>query len=98
MGSDFSNLESNLTESKKKNLLHILLPKPKTLLLSLKIKTQEKAFFSKFICTNQTKTKSKSFFSSHFSFKIAFKPNKSQESQVSSQDHHNQNGENPLKE
>ena len=54
-GSDFS----NLTESKKKNLLHILLPKPKTLLLSLKIKTQEKAFFSKFIRTNQTKIKSK---------------------------------------
>ena len=44
------------------------------------------------------KQKSKSSFLLIFLLKIAFKPNKSQESQVSSQDHHNQNGENPLKE
>ena len=44
------------------------------------------------------KQKSKSSFLLIFILKIAFKPNKSQESQVSSQDHHNQNGENPLKE
>ena len=58
----------------------------------------KKAFFSNFSRTNQKQTKSKSSFLLIFLLKIAFKPNKSQKSQVSSQDHHNQNGENPLKE
>ena len=47
-----------------------------------------KASFSNFSRTKPNKNKKKGFFSSYFSFKIAFKSNKGQESQVSSQDHH----------
>ena len=70
---DFCNLESNFREEKK----------------NLKISTAEilskkpKVFFSKKNSPVQIKTKQKEkviFFL--FSFKIAFKPNKSQESQV----------------
>ena len=89
---------ATLHRAKKKKPTAHPSPKAKNFTFKPKNKNSRKSFFfSKFIRTNQTKTKSKSLFSSHFSFKIAFKPNKSQESQVSSQDHHNQNGENPLK-
>ena len=81
-------------EKKPKNsTVHIFFLEPKkTFISSLKkIKTQEKgkAFFSKKISrTKPNKGKKAEFFSSYFSFKIAFKPNKGQKSQVSSQDHH----------
>ena len=84
------NLESNFSQNKKKTL--------ETLLHVPFSKAKKSFFFSNFSRTNQTQTKSKSSFLLIFLLKIAFKPNKSQESQVSSQDHHNQNGENPLKE
>ena len=96
-GSNVSNLESNLTQ-KKKPTAHL---SPKAKNFTFKPKNQnsrKKLFFPNSSVQIKQKQKSKSFFSSHFSFKIAFKPNKSQESQVLSQDHHNQNGENPLKE
>ena len=77
--------ESNFTHKKK--LLHIHFPEQK-----------KKISFPKIIPPYKTKQKAKNSFLLIFLLKIAFKPNKSQESQVSSQDHHNQNGENPLKE
>ena len=50
---------------------------------------QKKGFLSKTIQPYKTKQKQKAeVFSSYFSFKIVFKPNKGQESQVPSQDHH----------
>ena len=84
------NLESNFSQNKKKT--------PRNTTARTFSQSQKKAFFSNFSRTNQTQTKSKSSFLLIFLLKIAFKPNSSQKSQVSSQDHHNQNGENPLKE
>ena len=96
-GSDFSNLRIKFTEQKKKTLklyCRYLFPEKKK---------ERRAFFPKnqFIRTKrkqQKQNKKKISFLLIYLLKLAFKPNKSQESQVPSQDHHNQNGENPLKE
>ena len=54
-----------------------------------KLKRKKKLYFPNKIQPYKTKQRQKAkFFSYYFSFKIAFKPNKSQKSQVTSQDHH----------
>ena len=78
----------------KKILLHIPFPEQKK---------REELSFQKTNSSvpkenNKNKTKKKISFLLIFLLKLAFKPNKSQESQVQSQDYHNQNGENSLKE
>ena len=93
-GGEFCNLKINLTEKNPKNSTGTSFSqkaknfdfKPKKAKLNRK---EKKLSFPNKIQPYKTKQKQKAkLFSSYFSFKIAFKPNKGQKSQVTSQDHH----------